>query len=167
MNLEQINASSLDEASASFLRCCGSSRWALEMARLRPFDSEAALLAAAERTWWSLDRTQWLEAFAAHPRIGDLSALKAKFAATAAWAAAEQGGVAGAAERVLCELADGNAQYEARFGFIFIVCATGKSAEEMLDLLRRRLNNSAALEIEIAAGEQWQITRIRLERMAP
>ncbi len=167
MNLAQINAWTQDETRRAFLRCCGSSRWAGEMVRLRPFDSEDALFAAGERIWNSLDRADRLEAFAAHPRIGDLTALRAKFATTAEWAAAEQGAVAAANEQVLRELADGNARYEERFGYLFIVCATGKSAEEMLELLRRRLSHIPSAEIEIAAAEQWKITRIRLEKLAP
>jgi 2-oxo-4-hydroxy-4-carboxy-5-ureidoimidazoline decarboxylase len=167
MNLAQINAWTVDEARLAFLRCCGSSRWAGEMARLRPFDSEAALLAAGERIWQSLDRADRLEAFAAHPKIGDLSALKAKFATTAEWASAEQSAVAEANEQVLRELAEYNAVYEERFGTIFIVCATGKSAREMLDLLRGRLSHTPSEEIEIAAAEQWKITQIRLEKLAP
>jgi 2-oxo-4-hydroxy-4-carboxy-5-ureidoimidazoline decarboxylase len=167
MNLAQINAGSDDEARQAFLRCCGSSRWAGEMARLRPFDSEDSLFVAGERIWNSLDRPDRLEAFAAHPKIGDLAALRAKFATTAAWAAAEQGGVAGAGEHVIRDLAELNVLYEQRFGYIFIVCATGKSAEEMLDLLRRRLSHIPSQEIEVAADEQWKITRIRLEKLAP
>jgi 2-oxo-4-hydroxy-4-carboxy-5-ureidoimidazoline decarboxylase len=167
MNLEGINAWTENEAVESFRRCCGSGRWAATMAGLRPFESEPALLAAAERTWRSLDRSDWLEAFAAHPRIGDLSALAARFAATAVWSAAEQSGVTAAPDAVLHELAEGNALYEARFGYLFIVCATGKSAAEMLDLLRQRLAHTPEEEIAVAAAEQGKITRIRLEKLAP
>ena len=107
MNLAQINAWTEDEAIAAFRRCCGSTRWSERMARLRPFDSEAALFEAAERVWWGLAPADWLEAFAAHPKIGDRDAMRAKFAATAAWSAREQAGVDGASEDVLQELADG------------------------------------------------------------
>ena len=110
------------------------------MARLRPFDSEAALFEAAERVWWGLAPADWLEAFAAHPKIGDRDAMRAKFAATAAWSAREQAGVDGAPEDVLQALAEANVRYDERFGYIFIVCATGKTAEEMLALLRERLS---------------------------
>jgi 2-oxo-4-hydroxy-4-carboxy-5-ureidoimidazoline decarboxylase len=137
------------------------------MARLRPFDSETALLEAAERVWWGLSRLDWLEAFASHPRIGDVGALRARFTTTAAWSAGEQAGVAGAPERVLQELALGNDRYEARFGYLFIVCATGKTAEEMLALLQQRLAHDPDDEIRVAAAEQAKITRIRLERIAP
>jgi len=167
MNLEQINAWTEDEASESFGRCCGSTRWCRQMARLRPFDSEAAIFEAAERIWWGLARVDWLEAFAAHPKIGDLDALRTRFATTAAWSAREQRGAEGAPEEVLRELAEGNVWYEERFGHIFIVFATGKTAEEMLALLRLRLANDAEDELSIAAAEQAKITRLRLERIAP
>jgi 2-oxo-4-hydroxy-4-carboxy-5-ureidoimidazoline decarboxylase len=165
MNLDRINAWTADEAIAGFRRCCGSTRWAEAMASLRPYASEAALRDAAERTWRSLPRTDWLEAFAAHPKIGDLDALRARFAATAGWSALEQAGVAGASEEVLRALAGGNRLYEERFGYIFIVCATGKTAGEMLELLRRRLPNDPAEEIANAAAEQAAITRLRLEKI--
>ena len=167
MDLAAINDWADDEAIASFLRCCGSSRWAERMARLRPFESEDALFDDAERTWWDLDRTDWLEAFAAHPRIGDRGALRARFAPAAALSAREQSGVDGASNEVLQSLADDNARYSERFGYIFIVCATGKSAEEMLTLLRERLPNDPGHEIRVAAAEQAKITRIRLEKLAP
>jgi 2-oxo-4-hydroxy-4-carboxy-5-ureidoimidazoline decarboxylase len=165
MNLDRINSWTHDEAIAGFRRCCGSARWAETMATLRPYASEAALRDAAERTWDDLPRADWLEAFAAHPRIGDLDALRARFAATAAWSAREQEGVAGASEEVLRALAEGNRLYEEKFGFIFIVCATGKTAGAMLELLRRRLPNDPADEIANAAAEQAAITRLRLERI--
>ena len=143
MNLELINRLTDDEARESFLRCCGSRRWSDEMVRARPFESEAALRETAARIWWELSKDDWLEAFAAHPRIGDIDALRAKFASTAGWASREQASALGASEAVLNDLAIGNRQYEARFGYIFIVCATGKTAEEMLEMLRQRLLNEA------------------------
>jgi 2-oxo-4-hydroxy-4-carboxy-5-ureidoimidazoline decarboxylase len=167
MNLAQINSWTEEEAREILRRCCGSSRWSEMVARLRPFESEASLLAAAERAWSGLAHTDWLEAFAAHPKIGDSTAFQAKFAATADWSAAEQAGVAGAADDMLSELAELNHRYEARFGYIYIVCATGKSAAEMLTLLRGRLHNRPDDELKIAAAEQWKITRIRLEKIAP
>jgi 2-oxo-4-hydroxy-4-carboxy-5-ureidoimidazoline decarboxylase len=137
------------------------------MAGLRPFDSETALFEAAERVWWNLPRLDWLETFASHPRIGDVDALRTRFAETASWSAREQAGAAGAPEEVLRTLALGNDEYEARFGYLFIVCATGKTAEEMLALLRQRLSHDPDLELMVAAAEQAKITRIRLERIAP
>jgi 2-oxo-4-hydroxy-4-carboxy-5-ureidoimidazoline decarboxylase len=166
VNLAQINAWSIDEAFAAFRRCCGSARWSEQMARLRPFDSEVALVEAAERLWWGLAPADWLAAFAAHPKIGDRDAVRAKFAATAAWSAREQAGIEGAPEDVLRELAEANVRYEERFGYLFIVCATGKTAQEMLALLNHRLPNDPDLEIRVAAAEQSKITRIRLEKLA-
>jgi 2-oxo-4-hydroxy-4-carboxy-5-ureidoimidazoline decarboxylase len=167
MNPETINAWTEADAIAAFRRCCGSTRWSEQMARLRPFDSEAAIFDAAERVWWGLAPADWLEAFAAHPKIGDPAAMRAKFVATAAWSAREQAGVEGASEDVLRELAEANVRYEERFGYRFIVCATGKTAEEMLTLLTDRLSNDPDLEIKVAAAEQAKIARIRLEKLAP
>jgi 2-oxo-4-hydroxy-4-carboxy-5-ureidoimidazoline decarboxylase len=167
VNLATINAWNDEEAIASFRRCCGSARWSEQMARLRPFDSEASLFEAAGRVWWHLDPVDWLEAFAAHPKIGDKDAMWAKFAATADWSAREQSGVDGASDETLQALADDNEQYHERFGYLFIVCATGKTAEEMLALLRERLSNDPDREIRVAAAEQAKITRIRLEKIAP
>jgi 2-oxo-4-hydroxy-4-carboxy-5-ureidoimidazoline decarboxylase len=167
MNLDLFNAWTADEARESFLRCCGSRRWSEEMARARPFESASALIETAERIWWGLSKDDWLEAFGAHPRIGDIDSLRSKFASTAAWASREQSGVDGAAEAVLNDLAMGNRQYEARFGYIFIVCATGKTAEEIFELLKQRLIGDTEGEIKLAAAEQMLITLIRLERIAP
>ncbi len=165
MNLELINGWNEPQARESLVRCCGSSRWSEAMEQARPFASGADLLGMAERIWWGLAEADWLEAFAAHPRIGDLESLRARFASTAAWASREQAGVDGANDDELRDLATGNRQYEERFGFIFIVCATGKTAEAMLALLRERLPNDRAAEITIAAREQMKITKIRLEKI--
>jgi 2-oxo-4-hydroxy-4-carboxy-5-ureidoimidazoline decarboxylase len=165
MNLEPINSWSADEALPSFLRCCHSVRWAEQMVLLRPFESREAILEAADSVWWNLTPADWLEAFAGHPKIGDRDALRAKFAATASWAAREQSGVDTAPEHLLEQLAEANVRYEQRFGYIFIVCATGKTGEEMLSLLNQRLPNDPEFEITVAAGEQAKITRIRLEKL--
>ena len=167
MNLAVVNTCPGAEAHAVFRRCCGSTRWADAMTALRPFDSDAALFDAARRVWWSLSRIDWLEAFAAHPKIGDLNALRARFATTAAWSAGEQAGVTDAGEEVLRQLALGNCRYEERFGFIFIICATGKTAGEMLEHLEQRLSNEPDAEIALAAAEQAKITRLRLEKIDP
>jgi 2-oxo-4-hydroxy-4-carboxy-5-ureidoimidazoline decarboxylase len=164
VNCRRINAWTEAEARAAFLGCCGSPRWADEMAARRPFAGPDDLFAAAEQVWQALPREEWLRAFAAHPRIGDLQALRAKFAG-AADPAREQAGVAGAAGDVLRDLAEGNARYEAKFGHLFIVCATGKTAPEMLALLRQRLDNGPGHELLCAAGEQARITRLRLEKL--
>jgi OHCU decarboxylase len=167
MNLELINSWGDGEARAAFQKCCGSSRWAAEMAARRPFAGEADLLAVADQVWQGLDRADWLEAFAAHLRIGDLESLRRRYAPTAGWAAGEQAGVAGASEAVLQGLAQGNADYETKFGYRFIICATGKTAEEMLAALCQRLPNDPERELRLAAGEQAQITRLRLHKLGP
>ncbi|HEY2158516.1 MAG TPA: allantoinase AllB [Isosphaeraceae bacterium] len=163
--LDRLNGLPEPDARAELLSCCGSSRWADRMTALRPFPTAANLLDAAARVWQGLDRGDRLQAFAAHPKIGDVDALRAKFAATAAWASGEQAGVAGASEATLRALAEWNRDYEARFGHIFIVCATGKTADEMLGLLRARLANEAAAELAIAGAEQAKISRIRLRKL--
>jgi 2-oxo-4-hydroxy-4-carboxy-5-ureidoimidazoline decarboxylase len=165
MSVTALNTLSPADARAALLRCCGSRRWADAMLARRPFASPADLHAAADEVWAGLDRADWLEAFAAHPRIGDLDSLRKKFATTADWSAGEQAGVAGAGEAVLRELAEGNRRYEERFGHLFIVCATGKTAAEMLRLLCERLPNEPAAELAVAAAEQAKITRLRLEKL--
>ena len=167
MSITALNAMSPADARAALLRCCGSRRWADAMLARRPFASMADLLAAADAVWAGLDRADWLEAFAAHPRIGDLDGLRKKFAATADWSAGEQAGVAGAGEEVLRALAEGNRRYEERFGHIFIVCASGKTAGELLEQLEARLSHEPDRELAIAAAEQAKITRLRLERIDP
>jgi 2-oxo-4-hydroxy-4-carboxy-5-ureidoimidazoline decarboxylase len=165
MDLQALNTLEESEVRAALLRCCGSARWAEQMTARRPFAAAAELHSAAAEVWRSLAREDCLEAFRAHPRIGDVEGLRRKFATTAAWSEAEQAGVAGAAEATLQALADGNRRYETRFGYLFIVCATGKSAAEMLALLEQRLPNEPAVELRTAAAEQEKITLLRLQRL--
>ena len=165
MTLAGLNALPAAEADAAFLACCGSTRWAREMASRRPFGDAAALAAAADEAWWSLDPEDWDEAFRAHPRIGERKAAPSQGARAAAWSSQEQAGAAAAGEDVAAALAEGNHAYEARFGRIYIVCATGKTAEEMLAILRARLANDDATELRAAAAEQAKITRLRLEKL--
>jgi 2-oxo-4-hydroxy-4-carboxy-5-ureidoimidazoline decarboxylase len=153
--LAAINAMAEEEAGAAMLACCGSKRWARRMAERRPFSSEADLFADAGRIWGELSERDWLEAFAAHPKIGERASGQA---------AAEQAGARGASPETLAALARANREYEERFGYIFIVCASGRSAEEMLDLCRQRLHNAPAEELKVAAEEQRRITRLRLEK---
>lgn len=164
MDLVRWNAMSADEARSAFLRCCGSTCWAEAMTAGRPYGAPADVLVAAEAAEATLTRGDWLEAFAAHPKIGDVGSLRAKFASTASWSASEQQGMAEATDDVIAELADANRRYEERFGHIFIVCASGRSAEEMLGLLKQRLGNAPEVELAIAAEEQKKITRLRLEK---
>ena len=136
------------------------------MTASRPFVSWTQLHGLARVHWWSLDDADWKEAFTHHPEIGaDPEALRKKFAATADWSAGEQAGVAGADEAVIAELAEQNKAYKDRFGYIFIVCASGLTAAEMLEKLRVRLPHVAENEIRIAAGEQAKITALRLEKL--
>lgn len=146
--------------------CCASPAWIEQMISRWPFANDEAVESAATEIWWSLDRDQWLTAFAAHPKIGDPASLRAKYANTLHWANNEQAGIAAAAEQTLQELAEYNQRYEQRFGYIFIVCATGKSATEMLALLKARIANDAEAELQIAAAEQLKITRLRLKKLA-
>jgi 2-oxo-4-hydroxy-4-carboxy-5-ureidoimidazoline decarboxylase len=125
---EALNALESAAAAAAFERCCGAHRWVEAMASARPFASPETLFETADRLWRQLGPDDWLEAFGHHPKIGDRDSLRQKLASTAQWAATEQSGTASADEDVLTLLAEGNADYEARHGFIFIVCATGKSA---------------------------------------
>jgi len=156
-NLAALNALVPAVAAAEFMRCCGARRWAERMTSARPFATEADLFAAAEHLWSGLASKDWLEAFAAHPRIGGV--------ATSAWSRAEQTGVTDAGSDVQPELARLNVEYEARFGHVFLICATGRSADEMLNELRRRLHHGPAEELRTAAAEQTKITRLRLEKL--
>lgn len=165
MTLGWLNALPSTEAEAELLACCGSRRWARELAARRPFPATAALLAEADEVWESLAEEDWHEAFRAHPRIGERKAAPSQGARAAAWSAGEQSGAASAAEDVTEALAEGNRAYEARFGHIYIVCATGKTGDEMLAILRARLANDAATELRAAAAEQAKITRLRLEKL--
>jgi 2-oxo-4-hydroxy-4-carboxy-5-ureidoimidazoline decarboxylase len=131
------------------------------MAR-RPFGSAEALQSLARSEWFSLGEDDWLEAFSHHPKIGDRASLEKRFPSTHDLSSQEQIRVGGANADVITALAEANEIYLERFGFIFIVCATGKSAEEMLKMLRDRLSNDRATELRIAAEEQAKITALRL-----
>jgi 2-oxo-4-hydroxy-4-carboxy-5-ureidoimidazoline decarboxylase len=161
-----INALDRGGAAAVLGRCCGARRWVEAMLARRPFPSDGALLDAAEQEWQGMERADLLEAFAHHPPIGaSLDDLRARFPATSSWSRQEQAQVEGASDAVLEALRAANQAYQARFGFIFIVCATGKSAGEMLALLQARLSNPAERELAVAAAEQAQITRLRLQKV--
>jgi allantoicase len=162
-----LNALTIDEARAALLRCCGATRWAAWLLTQRPFASTEALFKAAAGVWTQMERADMLEAFSHHPEIGsDAASLRDRFAATAAWSSAEQAGVAGADDATLEALRDGNVQYREKFGYVFLVCATGKTAAEMLALLRARLAHDADTELQVAAAEQAKITRLRLEKLS-
>jgi 2-oxo-4-hydroxy-4-carboxy-5-ureidoimidazoline decarboxylase len=135
------------------------------MTQGRPYARDQALVAKAAEAWEKLGRNDWLEAFGAHPKIGDIESLKAKYRATKDLAAGEQSGVAVASQQVLEELAAKNKEYEEKFGYIFIVCATGKTADEMLQILKERIVNSPDEELRNAIEQQKKITRLRLEKL--
>ncbi len=164
MTLAELNALPAEEAWRALEPCCGAGAWVEAMVAARPFADAAALQAASAAAFAGLARRDWLEAFAHHPKIGDVASLRERFAATAAWAGEEQQGAAAADDATLEALARGNADYEARFGHIFIVCATGRTAAEMLALLNARLGNDPAAELRIAATEQAKITALRLAK---
>lgn len=165
MNLNSLNQLSPKEATEELVRCCGASRWVDQMVRRRPFRSTEQIYQIAEEIWNELDTEDWLEAFSHHPRIGDVEALKSRFASTQNWASDEQKGALGVSEAVLSELALENKAYEKKFGFIFLICATGKKAEEMLDALKVRMMNPPSMEIQVASQEQSKIMKLRLRKL--
>ncbi len=162
--LARWNVQPEDAAAQGILPCCGSLRWALELARLRPMATDAELFAASDRVWLSLDPADWDEAFRSHPRIGERKAAASATQTSAAWSRQEQNGIDAQNAAILAELARGNEEYETRFGRIFLVCATSKTAAEMLATLHRRLGNDAETELREAAEQQRQITELRLRK---
>ncbi len=158
MTLAELNALDPARAAAAFRRCCGSARWAREMADARPFVSLEAMTGVGDACWAALAPEDWLEAFAAHPEIGEQKSVSA-------WSTAEQAGMTSADGDLRARLAALNAAYRSRFGYIFIVCATGKSPAELLLMLEARLANSPAIELRIAAEEQRKITGLRLAKL--
>lgn len=134
----------------------------MRMSAARPFESVDELIETADRLWWALETGQWLEAFRSHPKIGEKKAAAAVSAAAQKWSENEQSGIRDSAQETIDALAGLNREYEQKFGYIFIICATGKSSEEMLNSLRTRLQNAPDEELRIAATEQAKITRLRL-----
>ncbi len=163
MTLAEFNALPSVEAESALMDCCGSARWAASVASRRPYPTVEALCKAADSVWWKLDRADWLEAFSHHPQIGDKSASGSESARQ--WAASEQAGARVATDDVKARLARANRAYFEKFGYIYIVCAAGKTAEGMLAILNQRLQNDLASEISIAAEQQRLITRIRLDKL--
>jgi 2-oxo-4-hydroxy-4-carboxy-5-ureidoimidazoline decarboxylase len=162
--LARWNRLSAEEAEQEILACCGSKAWARAVAGHRPLKDEASLVAVADEAWRSLGAADWVEAFATHPRIGERKAPPVAPAQSATWSAQEQGNVAAAGGAIQLALAEGNREYELRFKRVFIVCATEKSASEILEILRRRLGNDDATELRESAEEQRKITSIRLKK---
>ena len=158
MTLDELNQLEPSRADAEFRRCCGSSRWAAAMTAARPFKDLDLMRQRGDEIWASLGSRDWLEAFAAHPKIGAQGPVSP-------WSADEQSGMQSAGDDARARLVGLNAEYEARFGYIFIVCATGKSPSEMLALLKWRMTNDAERELPIEAGEQRKITGLRLAKL--
>jgi 2-oxo-4-hydroxy-4-carboxy-5-ureidoimidazoline decarboxylase len=161
--LDRWNSLDAETASREVLPCCGSRAWADRLAAHRPFANAQMLLGDAERVWASLAERDWQEAFDSHPRIGEQHA-RAATVESLAWSSEEQRGAMSPDDARKLALAEGNRQYEERFGRIFIVCASGKSAAEILDILKARMSNTAAAELLEAAEQQRQITQLRLRR---
>jgi 2-oxo-4-hydroxy-4-carboxy-5-ureidoimidazoline decarboxylase len=161
---QRMNRMTDAELIDQLLRCCSSTAWCDAVARRRPFADRTHLHRVADEAFDALSQEDWLQAFAGHPKIGDIGALRIRFGGDADWSQAEQSPVASADEETLVALADGNRRYEAKFGFIFIVCATGKSAAEMLRLLLLRLPGDRQTEIAAAAAEQRKITHLRIDK---
>jgi OHCU decarboxylase len=163
--LERLNSSSTADAEKEFLKCCGSKEWARRMVAERPFASLDELIEKADRIWWSLEPADWLKAFRSHPKIGEKKAAEQTSSEAQEWSEQEQAAVDNASFETAQTLAELNRKYEEKFGYIFIVCATGKSSEEMLSILRERFENDRDEELRIAAAEQAKITNLRLEKL--
>ena len=163
--MENFNGLDDESAKAALINCCGATKWVDLMLKKRPFASIDNMLTTSRECWDECGEEDWKEAFTHHPKIGDLASLKEKYASTSKWAANEQSGVAVANPKVLRELAKGNTAYQVKYGYIFIVCATGKSAKEMLDILKSRIHNSPSKELLIAKEEQFKITQIRIHKL--
>ena len=165
MTLEELNSLPAGAADEEFLKCCGSMQWAKRMSDARPFSNADELSSKADAIWWNLGEEDWLEAFRAHPKIGEKKAEATQTAQAQQWSANEQSESQKAAADTKAALAEGNREYEQRFGFIFIICATGKSAEEILAALNGRLISDADAELRVAAEEQRKITQLRLQKL--
>ncbi len=163
--IKHLNTVSPEQAQHLFMQCCTSSLWVKQLVLTMPFIDYDNLLQVADDAWRSLSENDYLEAFDGHPKIGNVNSLREKYANTKALASGEQNAVNHASEATLNALAQGNEAYEKKFGFIFIVCATGKSADEMLELLQSRLPNDRDTELANAAEEQRKIFHLRIAKM--
>ena len=164
-DLAWLNALAPERAREDLLKCCGATRWATALEQRRPYANLEELLTQANEIWWTLEPNDWLEAFRSHPKIGEKKAANTVSAQSKQWSAQEQQGVQHAGAETIDKLARLNRDYEQKFGFIFIVCATGKSSDEILSLLEQRLENDAVAELRIAAAEQAKITELRLRKL--
>lgn len=165
MTFDDLNKLPSEETSKELTKCCGAQNWVKQMIKERPFTDFKSLAETAKKIWFLCTEDDWLEAFTHHPKIGDIESLKKKFNTTKEWAEDEQNGVRMASTEVIENLAELNKIYEDKFGFIFIVFAAGKSAKEMLQILKLRLENNYNDELNIAMGEQHKITITRLKKL--
>ncbi|HZT59282.1 MAG TPA: 2-oxo-4-hydroxy-4-carboxy-5-ureidoimidazoline decarboxylase [Pyrinomonadaceae bacterium] len=163
--IDKLNSMTPDEKRAVLLSCCGSTRWAERVAALLPMWDEGQVLIIGERVWNELAREDWLEAFRAHPKIGERRAETEVSEAARRWSEGEQSRAGEASAETLAALAEANREYEEKFGFIFIVCATNRTAGQMLSMLRERMRNDAGTELRVAAEEQWRITELRVRKL--
>lgn len=165
MNLKELNSLSKNLLQVELTKCCGSSTWVNKMIEKFPFPNASGFYTKAKEIWDECLPKDWLEAFEHHPKIGDIGSLKKKFENTSQWASSEQAAVKEANQNTLQLLAQKNQEYEKKYGYIFIVCATGKTADEMLNLLLKRLKNNKKEELLIAKDEQNKITQLRLQKL--
>lgn len=163
--LRHLNSLQPHEVEGEFLKCCGSKNWAREMSCHVPFRNLSDLLETARAVWWGLSVEDWLEAFRSHPKIGAQKPAAPVSSESLSWSSKEQAGVAKASAAMKDTLAELNRRYEEKFGFIYIVCATGKSFAELLALLQERLGHDVETELQIAGGEQAKITELRLNKL--
>src|SRR5690349_16648658 len=164
-DLAWLNSLPPEDAAKELQQCCGSRRWADEMSNARPYSTLEALITNADRVWWSLTPEDWLEAFRSHPKIGEKKASNNVSAQSQQWSGQEQAGVSSASQNTVDSLASLNRAYAEKFGFIFIICATGKTSEEMLASLKQRIEHDSETELRLAAAEQAKITQLRLKKL--
>lgn len=164
-DLADLNSLSPSEAESELLKCCGSKNWARRLMSEHPFESLTQLFESADQIWWSLAPRDWLEAFHSHPKIGEQKAAAAVAVEAQRWSEDEQSGIRDSAAATIAALAQLNREYEEKFGYIFIVCASGKTSAEMLAILRQRLRNNPEEELRLAAAEQAKITELRLKKL--
>ena len=164
-DLAWLNSLTAEEAAKELRQCCGSGRWAEQMSNDRPYETLEALITHSDRLWWSLTPDDWLEAFRSHPKIGEKKASDKVSVQSQQWSGQEQAGVSSASRNTVDSLAELNRAYEQKFGFIFIICATGKTPDEMLAALQQRLQNDSDTELRLAAAEQAKITQLRLKKL--
>lgn len=165
LDISELNTLPAAVAADLFRSCCGSTRWVKEMVDRRPFGSIEELLMTADQEWASTSESDWREAFAHHPRIGEKTSVATQSARASTWSAGEQAGMSGATSATRSQLAQINEEYEERFGHVYIVCATSKTSEELLALAKQRMKNDRQSELRAAAEEQRQITHLRLKKL--